>query len=199
MAAILCPKLAEESLSGQRLKRTLSIKKVSLEGISTLIERATQLLPAIKGTELEKTWAGIRPQTGDGLPYFGEHPACKGLFIATGHYRNGILLSPITGVLIADILERKANLRMVPFSIGPFDTALFFLMEVDELELIINGEKIRIPAEESTVTGLLQHFNLHQKVVIVELNDEILAKESLSETLLSNGDKVEIVHFVGGG
>lgn len=88
---------------------------------------------------------------------------------------------------------------MVPFSIGPFDTAHFFLMEVDELELIINGEKIRIPAEESTVTGLLQHFNLHQKVVIVELNDEILAKESLSETLLSNGDKVEIVHFVGGG
>ncbi|MBO0997648.1 sulfur carrier protein ThiS [Bacillus sp. SD075] len=67
------------------------------------------------------------------------------------------------------------------------------------MELIINGEKIRIPADESTVTGLLHHFNLHQKVVIVELNDEILAKESLSETLLSNGDKVEIVHFVGGG
>ncbi len=88
---------------------------------------------------------------------------------------------------------------MVRFSIGSFDTDPFFLMEVDELELIINGEKIRIPADESTVTGLLQHFNLHQKVVIVELNDEILAKESLSETLLSNGDKVEIVHFVGGG
>ncbi|TKH04612.1 sulfur carrier protein ThiS [Peribacillus simplex] len=67
------------------------------------------------------------------------------------------------------------------------------------MELVINGEKIQIPADESTVTGLLQHFNLHQKVVIVELNDEILAKESLSETLLSNGDKVEIVHFVGGG
>ncbi|MEY8190003.1 sulfur carrier protein ThiS [Peribacillus simplex] len=67
------------------------------------------------------------------------------------------------------------------------------------MELIINGEKIMIPADESTVTGLLQHFDLHQKVVIVELNDEILAKESLSETLLSNGDKVEIVHFVGGG
>ncbi|MCK1993682.1 sulfur carrier protein ThiS [Peribacillus muralis] len=67
------------------------------------------------------------------------------------------------------------------------------------MELIINGEKIRIPADESTVTALLQHFNLHQKVVIVELNDEIVAKEHLSETLLSNGDKVEIVHFVGGG
>ncbi|WP_353957940.1 sulfur carrier protein ThiS [Peribacillus sp. ACCC06369] len=70
---------------------------------------------------------------------------------------------------------------------------------MDELELIINGEKIRISADESTVTALLKHFNLHQKVVIVELNDEILTKENLSETLLSNGDKVEIVHFVGGG
>jgi sulfur carrier protein len=88
---------------------------------------------------------------------------------------------------------------MVRFSIGSFDTDPFFLMEVDELELIINGEKIRIPADESTVTALLKHFNLHQKVVIVELNDEILTKENLSETLLSNGDKVEIVHFVGGG
>lgn len=67
------------------------------------------------------------------------------------------------------------------------------------MDLIINGEKIRIPADESTVTELLQHFNLHHKVVIVELNDEILAKENQSETRLSNGDKVEIVHFVGGG
>ncbi|MFD6208657.1 sulfur carrier protein ThiS [Peribacillus sp. NPDC060253] len=67
------------------------------------------------------------------------------------------------------------------------------------MELIINGEKIRIPDDESTVAGLLQHFNLHHKVVIVELNDEILAKENQSETRLSNGDKVEIVHFVGGG
>ncbi|CAH0165643.1 Sulfur carrier protein ThiS [Peribacillus sp. Bi96] len=67
------------------------------------------------------------------------------------------------------------------------------------MELIINGEKIRIPEDESTVAELLQHFNLHHKVVIVELNDEILAKENQSETRLSNGDKVEIVHFVGGG
>lgn len=70
---------------------------------------------------------------------------------------------------------------------------------MNELELIINGGKIQIPANESTVAELLQHFSLHQKVVIVELNDEILEKENQKETRLSNGDKVEIVHFVGGG
>ncbi|WP_352231207.1 sulfur carrier protein ThiS [Peribacillus sp. SI8-4] len=64
---------------------------------------------------------------------------------------------------------------------------------------MINGEKIQVSAAESTVTGLLRHFDLHHKVVIVELNDEIVAKESQSDTRLSNGDKVEIVHFVGGG
>ena len=88
---------------------------------------------------------------------------------------------------------------MVRFSIGSFDKDTLFIMEVDEVELIINGEKIRIPANESTVAELLQHFDLHQKVVIVELNDEIIEKENHNETLLSNGDKVEIVHFVGGG
>ncbi|MDO7487224.1 glycine oxidase ThiO [Peribacillus sp. NPDC096622] len=105
----LVPKVGGRIIVGATVKANTFDEKVSLDGISTLIERAKQLLPAIKGSELEKAWAGIRPQTGDGLPYFGEHPACKGLFIATGHYRNGILLSPITGVLIADILESKAN------------------------------------------------------------------------------------------
>ncbi|CAH0165684.1 Glycine oxidase [Peribacillus sp. Bi96] len=105
----LVPKVGGRIIVGATVKANTFDQKVSMEGISTLIEKATRLLPAIKGTEWEKTWAGIRPQTGDGLPYFGEHPACKGLFIATGHYRNGILLSPITGVLIADLVERKTN------------------------------------------------------------------------------------------
>lgn len=105
----LVPKVGGRIIVGATVKANTFDQKVSMEGISTLIEKATQLLPAIKETEWEKTWAGIRPQTGDGLPYFGEHPAYKGLFIATGHFRNGILLSPITGVLIADIVEGKTN------------------------------------------------------------------------------------------
>lgn len=67
------------------------------------------------------------------------------------------------------------------------------------MELMINGEKIQVSAAEFTVAGLLQHFDLQHKVVIVELNDEIVAKENQSETMLSSGDKIEIVHFVGGG
>lgn len=105
----LVPKVGGRIIVGATVKPNTFNQQVSMEGIASLIEKATRLLPAMKETEWEKTWAGIRPQTGDGLPYFGEHPACKGLFIATGHFRNGILLSPITGVLMADIMEGKQN------------------------------------------------------------------------------------------
>ncbi|WP_017380703.1 sulfur carrier protein ThiS [Paenisporosarcina sp. TG-14] len=67
------------------------------------------------------------------------------------------------------------------------------------MELVINGNKIEVPNTVETVANLLQHFELQQKVVIVEWNEMILEKTSHQETELSNGDKVELVHFVGGG
>ncbi|MBA9028274.1 MULTISPECIES: sulfur carrier protein ThiS [Bacillaceae] len=67
------------------------------------------------------------------------------------------------------------------------------------MEIVINGEKLEIPIDVATVSELLQHYGLNQKVVIVELNNEILEKGNHQETLLSNGDRVEMVHFVGGG
>jgi glycine oxidase len=82
-------------------------EKVSVHGISQLLNKAINLLPSLKHTEWEKAWTGIRPQTGDGLPYIGEVPTYKGLYVASGHYRNGILLSPITGEIIADMIEEK--------------------------------------------------------------------------------------------
>lgn len=84
-------------------------KKVTPGGIIRLIERAVKLVPQIKDAPWERVWAGVRPQTGDGLPYIGEHPFKKGLFIAAGHYRNGILLSPVTGTLVADLLQGKSD------------------------------------------------------------------------------------------
>jgi len=76
-------------------------RKVSFAGIHLLMSRAQSLLPGIAAAEWERAWSGLRPQTPDGLPYLGEHPELKGVYMAAGHYRNGILLSPITGELAA--------------------------------------------------------------------------------------------------
>ncbi|MBT2738743.1 glycine oxidase ThiO [Bacillus sp. ISL-7] len=101
----LVPKQNGEIYIGATVIENTFDTKVTPEGIATLIERATQLVPQIKEAAWERVWAGVRPQTGDGIPYMGEHPSWRGLFLAAGHYRNGILLSPITGELVADLVS----------------------------------------------------------------------------------------------
>jgi len=67
------------------------------------------------------------------------------------------------------------------------------------MNLIINGENVQVPESLEVVSDLLQHFQLGEKVVIVEVNANILEKDQHARTRLTNGDRVEIVHFVGGG
>ncbi len=67
------------------------------------------------------------------------------------------------------------------------------------MELIINGEKMSIPDHIKTASELLSYFQLEDKVLIVELNEAILEKSVHQATTLSDGDRIEIVHFVGGG
>ena len=114
----LVPKKGGRIVVGATVMPRTFDQKVSLNGISTLLEQAKNLMPSIVEAEWERAWAGIRPQTIDGLPYLGEHPAYKGLYIATGHFRNGILLSPITGVVIADLIEGKpTSVDLEPFRV----------------------------------------------------------------------------------
>lgn len=67
------------------------------------------------------------------------------------------------------------------------------------MKVVINGDKLELPRTIETVAGLLEHFGLQQKVVIVEQNESILEKQAHSETKVKDGDKFELVHFVGGG
>ena len=67
------------------------------------------------------------------------------------------------------------------------------------MHLYINGEDVLVPDHVETVSHLLKHFQLEQKVVIVELNENILDKTSHQEKSLQDRDKIEIVNFVGGG
>ncbi|MBM7659981.1 sulfur carrier protein [Bacillus mesophilus] len=67
------------------------------------------------------------------------------------------------------------------------------------MKLRINGDDIEISADVRNVADLLKHFQLQEKVVIVEHNREILEKSTHQLVSLTDGDQIEIVHFVGGG
>lgn len=67
------------------------------------------------------------------------------------------------------------------------------------MNLIINGDPVEVPDSLESVSDLLRHFELGEKVVIVEVNANILEKDQHARTRLADGDRIEIVHFVGGG
>lgn len=89
------------------------------EGLAQLFEAAIALYPAIAHYPIEETWWGFRPATPDKLPILGPGP-CKNLTLATGHYRNGILLTPITATLIARHLQGDTDPLLQHFSYKRF-------------------------------------------------------------------------------
>jgi thiamine biosynthesis protein ThiS len=69
---------------------------------------------------------------------------------------------------------------------------------MNQLEITVNGEPRRLPSP-ATAAGLLNQLGLDPRTVVVELNRKIIRRPQLEETALSEGDAVELVHFVGGG
>jgi glycine oxidase len=73
--------------------------------ITRLVAFARDLLGDLSGAAPERSWAGLRPGTVDGLPTIGRAPACGNAFVAAGHFRAGLHQSTGTAVLIADLVE----------------------------------------------------------------------------------------------
>ena len=83
------------------------------DGISSIRKGAEVLCPPIKGRAVTRSWAGLRPGTPDGLPIIGPEPRAEGLWYATGHGRNGVLLAGITGIVLLQMMAREATLESV--------------------------------------------------------------------------------------
>ncbi|MEH2285969.1 glycine oxidase ThiO [Nostoc sp.] len=92
------------------------------EGIQKLLQAAIRLYPQLKHYPIQEFWWGFRPTTPDELPILGTS-YCQNLTFATGHYRNGILLAPVTAALIADlILEQKSDPLLADFHYSRFQS-----------------------------------------------------------------------------
>ncbi|HLZ28152.1 MAG TPA: glycine oxidase ThiO [Chloroflexota bacterium] len=90
----------------------------TLAGLNRLTEAALDVVPAAGGFVVEGAWAGLRPAAPDRHPIVGWAPGISGLLIATAHYRNGVLLGPLTGRLVAEQIVSGAPAKeFAPF--GP--------------------------------------------------------------------------------
>ncbi|MFI5279174.1 MAG: NAD(P)/FAD-dependent oxidoreductase [Gemmatimonadales bacterium] len=81
-------------------------KRTTEEGLEHIRREAAAILPALATVPFTRTWSGLRPMTPDGLPILGFDPDVPGLLYATGHGRNGMLLGPISGEIVRDLVVR---------------------------------------------------------------------------------------------
>jgi glycine oxidase len=107
-SAYLVPKRDGSVVVGASEERVGFDCRVTAEGMGRLLAAAPRLVPALADCGFRSAWAGLRPATPDGLPVIGPAPGSEGLVIAAGHFRNGVLLSPVSGRLVADLLLGKA-------------------------------------------------------------------------------------------
>jgi glycine oxidase len=90
-------------------------------GIARLLALAPGLVPRLADATVTAAWAGLRPGTADGRPLLGRLPGWQGVTLAAGHFREGILLAPITGELVADLLAgRRPRMPVDDFDPGRF-------------------------------------------------------------------------------
>jgi len=77
------------------------------KGIAGLLERAVRMVPMLAHAPVAATWSGLRPGTPDDMPYIGPVPGLTGLIAATGHYRTGLTLAPVTAEVVAAIIQNR--------------------------------------------------------------------------------------------
>ena len=114
--AYLAPKSTGRLLLGATMEERGFDKMVTAGGLYDLLDAGWKIVPGIYDLEVTETWAGLRPGSRDNEPLLG-HAATPGVIYATGHFRNGILLTPVTAEEIAKlVITGETSEWLQPFS-----------------------------------------------------------------------------------
>ena len=105
--AYLVPKRDGSVIVGATEERAGFEARVTARGMAQLLEAAPRLVPALADAAFDRGWAGLRPGSPDGLPSIGRLAGVEQLVVAYGHYRSGVLLSPISGQLVCALVAGK--------------------------------------------------------------------------------------------
>jgi glycine/D-amino acid oxidase-like deaminating enzyme len=121
------PRLDGRILAGATVEDVGFDKSVTASGVDFLRDNAVEIAPSLINLAPEESWAGLRPFAADGLPVLGAFPEIENLFVATAHYRNGILLAPKTAEILADRIVGNAESKYLKiYNPRRFQTAKAF-------------------------------------------------------------------------
>ncbi len=98
------------------MERTGFESSTSEAGVAKVHSASVEICPALRSEEVGRAWAGLRPVTPDLLPLIGPDPDTPAVIYACGHGRNGILMAPLTGDLVADLVTGSP----LPYDLAQF-------------------------------------------------------------------------------
>ncbi len=118
----MVPRIDGRLLVGATVEERGFDNQLTAGGVLSLLEGAWRALPGVEELPIQEAWVGHRPGSRDDAPLLGES-GLPGLVLATGHHRNGVLLTPATaGLLAALIVDGQADERLAPFALARFAT-----------------------------------------------------------------------------
>jgi len=124
MRAYLVPRRDGRILAGSTMEEAGYNKTVTLGGIEKIVRGALAMVPSLAELPFREAWAGLRPATKDLLPVIGRSPSVANVIWSSGHYRSGILLSALTGEVVADLVAGRApSIDLAPFSPARFTSS----------------------------------------------------------------------------
>jgi glycine oxidase len=112
----LVPRADGRILAGSTVEYVGFDKSVTPRGLASISSAVARMTPSLADATVETSWAGLRPGTPDHLPVIGE--ARPGLFVATGHFRSGIMLAPVTAEIVRDLVDGRTSRDLTPFAPG---------------------------------------------------------------------------------
>ena len=115
----LVPRSDGRTIVGSTLEEAGFNKQIDIDTIEALFHSAIKLIPSLAKARQHEVWAGLRPGTPDNLPVMGP-TSTLGYFVASGHYRDGILLAPATTRILTEAIVGKAPAGLIPFSPNRF-------------------------------------------------------------------------------
>jgi glycine oxidase len=96
-------------LVGSTLEEAGFNKDTTPQAREELLEAAIGIVPVLADYPVIRHWAGLRPGSPDGTPYIGKHSEIRGLYLNTGHFRNGVVMAPASAQLLVDCLLKRAS------------------------------------------------------------------------------------------
>jgi len=120
--AYIVPRRDGRLLAGSTSERAGFDSSVTADGLRSIASRAAEIAPGVESLSVSDSWAGLRPRAADERPLLGESCEVKNLFYATGYYRNGILLAPVAGEIVAELVAGGTT-RWPPQTLKAFSPA----------------------------------------------------------------------------